>query len=112
LALGCGGGTSFVATGTPPHPLTPRALQSVAVLRPPSRAPSPLVEVGRIEVSSGAHAPTSSGSEDALERLRAEAAGHGCEVVVAGDPHDVLFATSNGTPLYKTHVDGRCYVSP
>ena len=37
---------------------------------------------------------------------------HGCEVVVAGGPHDSLYATSNGTPLYKTHVDGRCYVSP
>jgi hypothetical protein len=70
------------------------------------------VEVGTVEAKSGAHAPTSTDKEEALGELRELAAKHGCEVVLVGDPHEELYATSNGTPLYKTKVEGRCYVSP
>jgi hypothetical protein len=112
FTVGCGAGSSFRATRPPPHPLAARAPESIVVLRAIERPAPSLVEVGVVEASSSTHAPTSSGREDASAELRRAAAEHGCETIVVGDPHDALAATSNGTPLYRTHLDARCYVSP
>ncbi len=56
-----------------------------------------------MDASSRPHTPLGDGNEEALDQLRKIAGENGCDFIVASAPKEKLFATSNGTPLYKTH---------
>lgn len=107
----CGGGAEFVSVAPPPRALTPKRPEAVEVAGAPASARNP-VEIGRVDASSSAHPPTGNGLEDVLERLRKMAGEHGCDLIVLSAPTESLFATSNGTPLYRTHQSARCFVYP
>ena len=107
---GCGPSSSFHSTAQSPHPVVARAPESVAVLTalPPG---SNAVEVGQMDAASGTHAPTSDGKAEALAQLQKVAGENGCDAIVLSEPVEDLFATSNGTPLYKTHQHAVCFVN-
>ena len=77
----------------------------------PAAGRSP-VEIGRLEARSSAHPPTGDGLQDVLGRLRQAAGEHGCDVIVPSATTESLFATSNGTPLYRTHQTAQCFAYP
>ena len=113
LALGvsgCGPSSSFHSTAQPPHPVGARAPESVAVLvaLPPA---SNAVEIGQMDAASSTHAPTGDGKAQALAQLQTLAGENGCDAIVVSEPVEDLFATSNGTPLYKTHQHAVCLVN-
>jgi hypothetical protein len=107
----CGGGGAFVPTASSPHALAPKRPEAVGIAGAPAPTRNP-VEIGRIEASSSAHPPTGDGVEGVLERLRKIAGEHGCDVIVPSATTESLFATSNGTPLYRTHQTAQCFVYP
>ncbi len=111
VVAGCGGGSGFTSLAPPPHALSPKAPSAVEIADKPPTERNP-VEIGRVEASSGVHAPTGDGHADALDQLRKEAGAHGCDVIVLGPSKESLAATSGGTPLYRTHETARCYVYP
>lgn len=108
--IGCSAHTNFEATATPPHPLRAKDVADVQVVRAPTHAEG--VEVGRIEVSSKPHAHSDPREEITLELVRASAAEHGCDSVEVEPADSHLYATSNGTPLYKSTQRARCFVKP
>ena len=104
------GGTSFKRTGTPPHPLTPRAPEGVVVLAaPPPNTTA--VEVGRLEASTGARGPGSEAAQELLAQLRKVAGENGCDSILPGPPEESLAATSSGTPMYETTQTAVCFVN-
>ena len=106
----CGAGASFEPTAAPPHPTSARNPDSVALLDAPPTA-AVAVEIGRMQADSGTHAPTSDGKAEALAQLRMLAGQNGCDAIMISEPTEELFATSNGTPLYKTHQRAICFVN-
>jgi hypothetical protein len=108
--VGCGAGGSFIpAAGAPERPA--RSPDSVKVQ---VDADDDQIELGRIKAASGVHPPTTSGIEGGQhgvrEQLKKIAAEHGCEAIVLLDsPVEDLYATSNGTPLYKTYQNASCF---
>lgn len=110
LALaGCGAGGSFTPAAGAPH----RPARAAGSVRVQLGAEPGQIELGRIKAASGVHPPTSSGIEEGRAGVRDQlltiAAEHGCEAIVLLDvPVEDLYATSNGTPLYKTHQEARC----
>src|SRR4051812_37768776 len=107
---GCSAHTSFEQTAKPPHELATKNIDDVQIVRAPAHARG--VEIGRVEVSTKPHVFERPREEITLELVRAAAAEHGCDSVEveAADSH--LYATSNGTPLYKSTQRARCYVNP
>jgi hypothetical protein len=91
--------------------MIPRTPESVEIVLVPTAAKNP-VEVGVIKATSSAHPPTGDGREDVLGRLRKSAGDHGCDAIVLSTTEESLFATSNGTPLYRAHQSARCFVYP
>jgi hypothetical protein len=105
LVLGCGAGGSFTpAEGAPQR--AARSPQSVEVV---ANAGPEHVELGQIKAASGVHPPTGDGKDEVLAQLKEIAGEHGCEAIVVNEPEEDLYATSNGTPLYKTHQRARCF---
>jgi hypothetical protein len=110
VLAGCSAHTSFEPTAKPPHELAAKNIDDVRVVRAPAHAQG--VEIGHIEVSTKPHVFERPREEVTLDLVRAAAAEHGCDSieVEAADSH--LYATSNGTPLYKSTQRGRCFVNP
>src|SRR6187431_1801291 len=106
----CGASAAFEPTAAPPHATSARSPESVALLNAPPPA-DVAVEIGRLEAASGTHAPTGDGKPEALAQLRKVAGENGCDAIVISEPEEDLFATSNGTPLYKTHQHAICFVN-
>jgi hypothetical protein len=111
FAPGCGGGARFVRTAPDPIPVVVRAPEQIAVWPSDAVASRPVVAVGTIEGESSAEPPlTGDHSLDALFEIKKEAGIRGCDAVV---PHPVdkrIWATSNGTPLYRFHQSAVCLV--
>jgi hypothetical protein len=107
---GCRAHSSFEPTATPPHALQAKDVEDVRVVRAPAHADG--VEVGHIEVSSKPHVHSDPREEVTLELVRASAAEHGCDSVEVEPADSHLYATSNGTPLYKSTQRARCFVKP
>jgi hypothetical protein len=59
---------------------------------------------------SGTHTPLDDGKVEVLTQLLAAAGEQGCDAIVLGVAEEKIFATSNGTPLYKTHQSASCLV--
>lgn len=110
VVTACGASASFEPTAAPPRTVSSRAPESVAVFNAPPPNP-PSVEIGRLHAASGTHAPSGDGSAEVLAQLRLVAGENGCDFIVVGAPSEELFATSNGTPLYKTHQAATCFVT-
>lgn len=106
----CGASASATSTGAPPHPLVPRAPDAVVVLTAPPTG-NAAIEIGRIDASSGAHGPLSNGKREVLDALRKTAGENGCDSILVSNTEESLFATSNGTPMYKTHQHAVCFVN-
>lgn len=108
--LGCGPSSSFHSTAQPPRAVVARAPESVAVLTalPPG---SNAIEIGQMDAASSTHAPTGDGKAEALAQLQQLAGKNGCDIIVVSEPVEDLYATSNGTPLYKTHQHATCFMN-
>jgi len=107
---GCGASATFIPTRIPPHPVAAHPPETVRILAaiPPQAA---AVTIGRIEASSSVHSPIGDGKEEVFEELRRAAGENGCDSILLEAPEDSLFATSNGTPMYKTHQQAWCFVN-
>lgn len=109
LLSACGGGADFHPSAPPPHTLTPKSPDAVEVIVGP--APDrPAVAIGTLEGTSSAHPPTGDGHEDVLAHLREAAGEQGCDAIVLSPIEQKLYATSNGTPLYRAHQNATCLV--
>ena len=104
------GGSSFKATGTPPHPVSPRASGTVLVLTGPPPL-SQAVEIGRIEASTGVRGPGSEVALELLDRIRTVAGENGCDSILVGPAEESLAATSGGTPMHRTRQSAICFVN-
>jgi hypothetical protein len=111
FAVACGGGVDFAPAAPPPRALTPKAPEAVEVVDA-SPAGRNAIEIGTFKATSSAHPPTGDGHEDVLARLRRAAGERGCDAIVLSAIEQKLYATSNGTPLYRAHQSARCLVYP
>lgn len=110
---GCGSGANarFLRTAADPGPLRVRAPEQVAVWRGKPTTGRPVIQLGIIEGESKVAPPlTGDHSWDALVEIKQEAGLHGCDAIVPFAPEKRLYATSNGTPLYKVYQSAACFV--
>ncbi|MBK6696813.1 MAG: hypothetical protein IPG50_32175 [Myxococcales bacterium] len=79
----CGHSLEYTPLNAPPRALAPRSPESVELLMAtrPSRA---FVEVGLFEIEQ--RSPTSGGTPEMLAKVRARAAGVGCDALMVGEP--------------------------
>jgi hypothetical protein len=88
----CGASTSFERIASSPHVSHITGAEAVEVL---GAAPSrPHVQIG------------------VLKMLRQLAAENGCDAIFPGSTDEKLYATSNGTPLYRTWQSAACFMYP
>jgi hypothetical protein len=106
----CGASTSFERIASSPHVSHITGAEAVEVL---GAAPSrPHVQIGVLKVKTSTHPPTSNGADAALTMLRQLAAENGCDAIFPGSTDEKLYATSNGTPLYRTWQSAACFMYP
>lgn len=93
VCVGCGSYATFLATNTPPRPMTPRTPESVELITagPPQR---PFVEVGTIDARQRSVYSLDS-SQDVLIKVRQSAAEVGCDAVLVTGSNNDLVATSS-----------------
>jgi len=91
LLAACGGASiTFVRSQPPPHPMTAKSVESVAIFQAPP-ADRKYVEVGRIEVSFGM--TNTDGLDTARTKVRAKAAEVGCDGLIEGGVNQMMSAT-------------------
>lgn len=110
IVMGCRAHAEFEPLATPPRALSSISPESVQIVRAPANPPG--VNIGRISVSTKPHVYDEPREEDTVALLRGSGGEHGCELLVVAPPRTKLYATSNGTPLYKTYQQALCYVKP
>lgn len=110
--FGCSASAQFTRTAANPYPTVQRAPDNVAILDSGATPTRPVIEIGTLDGQSDAHAMKAGeeGIREVLLELRRVAGQQGCSAIVLGSPEEHLFATSNGTPLYKVHQQARCLV--
>lgn len=108
--VACGSSSEFELTAKPPHAMQPKNPAEVKVVQAPAHAEG--VEVGHLEVESGTHVSGDAQTDEVMQLAVKSAAEHGCDAIET-EPADVhLAATSNGTPLHRTTLRARCFVTP
>jgi hypothetical protein len=111
MTIGCAGEARFVRTAPDPKPATVRAPEQVVVWPAATAASGPVVQIGIIEGESGAAPPlTGDHSQEPMIEIRKEAGLRGCDAVVPSPAEQRIYATSNGTPLYKFYQRVACFV--
>ena len=111
ISIGCAGEARFVRTAPDPTPVTIRAPEQVVVWPARTAAGRPVVQIGIIEGESSVAPPlTGDHSQEPMIEIRKEAGLRGCAAVVPSPVEKRIYATSNGTPLYKFYQTAACFV--
>jgi hypothetical protein len=111
LTIGCAAEARFVRTAPDPKPAIIRAPEQVVVWPAATAAGRPVAQIGIIEGESGAAPPlTGDHSQEPMIEIRKEAGLRGCDAVVPSPAEKRIYATSNGTPLYRFHQRAACFV--
>lgn len=112
--LGCFASVQFTRTAPSPYALVPRPADDVLVIQPGEAAFQSAVDIGILKGDSDVHplGAGEAGRREVLFELRKAAGQQGCSAILVETPAEHLFATSNGTPLFKVYQTAHCLVYP
>lgn len=112
--LGCSASAQFTRTAPSPYATVPRSPDDVVVIEKGDTPLQSAVDIGIVKGDSDAHplGAGEAGRREVLRELRKVAGQQGCSTILVEPPRERLFATSNGTPLFKVYQTAHCLVYP